>query len=59
MKIRFVRAELLYADGQTDGQKSGLDEVNSRFPSFFRTRLKTDVSKLTRNREQVTRAKEH
>ena len=51
MKIRFVGAELLNADGQTDGQTSRLGEANSRFTSFLRTRFKRDVSELTHNCE--------
>ena len=51
MKIHFVGAELLNADGQTDGQTSRLGEANSRFTSFLRTRFKRDVSELTHNCE--------
>ena len=34
MKIRPVRAELLRADGQTDGETDRYDETNSRLPQF-------------------------
>jgi hypothetical protein len=34
MKIRPVGAELLHAEGQTDGKTDRHDEVNSRFSQF-------------------------
>jgi hypothetical protein len=34
MKIRHVGAELLHADGRTDGRTDKHDEANSRSPQF-------------------------
>jgi len=46
MRVRPVGADLLPADGQTDGEKERLDEVNTHFSRFCETRLKITVLTL-------------